>query len=291
MRIMAGLLLVSAHPFSGQTAVATGLARRLSAHHNPARITRTGDDPHAAPDTAFYDRLRLSGDFAITETPTGDIGTTLLGHTGLRAIIVATPLDNPAGVASYIRASGPVSGVILNRIPERRIDAVRSAYESAGVHPLAIIPEDRLLAAPTVGQVFEALSADGVFIKEHIDEPLDNPVIASIAADPGQTYFTRTQTEAVIVRSDKPDLQLAALNAGAGCLIVTGGLPVLSYVNERVAEDEIPLLRTKLDTKQTVSAIEELFGTAPFTGDAKVKRIESHLAHLDLDALLERSAV
>lgn len=288
---MAGLLLVSAHPFSGQTAVATGLARRLSAHHHAATIARTGDDPHAASDAAFFERLRLSGDFTITETPTGDIGTTLLSHTGVRGIIVATPLDNPADVASYIRSAGPVSGVILNRIPERRIDTVQAAYEAAGVHPLAIIPEDRVLAAPTLGQVSDALSGEGVFIGEHIDEPLDNPVIASIAADPGQTYFTRTQTEAVIVRSDKPDLQLAALNSGAGCLIVTGGLPVLSYVNERVADDEIPLLRTTLDTKQVVSAIEDLFGTAPFTGDAKIKRIESHLAHLDLDALLERSAV
>lgn len=288
---MAGLLLVSAQPFSGQTAVAIGLARRLAAHHHAATLVRTGDDPHSAPDTAFFERLRLTGDLHVTETPTGDIGTTLLGHSGTRAIIIATPADNPADIASYLRSSGPVSGVILNRIPVRRLETVRLAYEAAGVQPLAIIPEDRLLAAPTIGQVAEALSAEGVFLREHADQPLDNPVIASIAADPGQAYFTRTQTEAVIVRSDKPDLQLAALNAGAGCLIVTGGLPVLSYVNERVADDEIPLMRTKLDTKQAVSAIEELFGTAPFTGDAKMRQIESLLAHLDLDALLERSAV
>jgi BioD-like phosphotransacetylase family protein len=175
--------------------------------------------------------------------------------------------------------------------PGRRLDAVRAAYEAAGVQPLAIIPEDVILASPTIGQTAEALSAEGVFVTENADRPLNRPVIASIAADPGQTYFTRTQSEAVIVRSDKPDLQLAALNAGAGCLIVTGGLPVLSYVNQRVADDEIPLMRTKLDTKETVSAIEELFGTAPFMGDAKIRRMDSLLAHLDLDALLERSAV
>ena len=55
----------------------------------------------------------------------------------------------------------------------------------------------------------------GEYIDEHRDTPLDRPVIASIAADPGQTYFVRTDATAVIVRSDKPDLQLAALNAGA----------------------------------------------------------------------------
>ncbi len=288
---MAALLLVSSQPVSGKTAVAAGLARRLAAHRHAVALTRTGDDPHAAADTAFFDHLRLTGDFQVTEAPAGDIAATLAAHPGVRAIIIATPADQPTDIATFVRSAGPVSGVILNRIPARLIDATRAAYQAAGVPPLAIIPEDRVLASPTIAQVRDALSADGVFLDENAERILVQPVIASIAADPGQAYFTRTEAEAVIVRSDKPDLQLAALNAGAGCLIVTGGLPVLSYVNERVADDELPLMRTKLDTKQTVSAIEELFGSAPFSGDEKVQRMESLLAHLDIDALLERSAV
>ena len=156
---------------------------------------------------------------------------------------------------------------------------------------LAVVPEDALLASPTIGQVAETLSAEGEYIEENRDRPLDRPIIASIAADPGQTYFVRTEATAVIVRSDKPDLQLAALNAGPTCLIVTGGLPVLSYVLERVADEEIPLLRTKLDTKDAVSAIEELFGAKPFAGsDAKLRRIEELLADVNVNVLVERSA-
>jgi BioD-like phosphotransacetylase family protein len=116
-------------------------------------------------------------------------------------------------------------------------------------------------------------------------------VIASIAADPGQTYFDRTQANAVIVRSDKPDLQLAALNAGATCLIVTGELPMLSYVTQRVEEDEIPLLRTKLDTRQAIEAIEGLFGAGPFSGgEAKTRRAEELLADVDVEPLLQKPA-
>jgi len=68
---------------------------------------------------------------------------------------------------------------------------------------------------------------------------------------------------------------------------VTGGLPVLSYVLERVADEEIPLVRTKLDTTQAVGAIEGLFGSQPFSGSAdKLRRIEELLAGVDVDALV-----
>jgi BioD-like phosphotransacetylase family protein len=204
-----------------------------------------------------------------------------------RVVVVATPADDPAALAR----TASLAGVIVNHAVPRKADAIRAAYKAAGAKLLAVVPEDALLASPTIGQVAEALGADGENIEENRDRPLDRPIIASIAADPGQTYFTRTEATAVIVRSDKPDLQLAALNAGPTCLIVTGGLPVLSYVLERVADEEIPLLRTKLDTRDAVSAIEELFGARPFAGsDAKLRRIEELLADVNVEALAERSA-
>jgi hypothetical protein len=69
-------------------------------------------------------------------------------------------------------------------------------------------------------------------------------------------------------------------------MIVTGDLPILSYVLDRVAEDEVPLLRTKLDTRQTVAAIEQLYGKTPFTSGAeKVARADELFAALDVAAL------
>ena len=109
----------------------------------------------------------------------------------------------------------------------------------------------------------------------------------TISADPGQGYFAAYGASAVIVRSDKPDLQLAALNAGADCLIVTGGLPILSYVLERAEEDQIPLVRTSLTTIAAVQEIEAIFGSLPFAGgDAKIERITALLSDLNVAALL-----
>ncbi len=114
---------------------------------------------------------------------------------------------------------------------------------------------------------------------------IDRPLISSISADPAQGYFVRYNPDVVIVRGDKPDQQLGALNAGAPCLIVTGGLPVLSYVEERAREEEVPILRTSLDTASAVEKLEELYAATPFSGQAKVERV-AQLAEIDVSSLV-----
>lgn len=192
----------------------------------------------------------------------------------------------PAQAADFVGGLGSdVAGVIVNKAPVKRIEAIRSELERAGIRPLALIPEDRLLASPTLKDVAQALDAETMFLDGAVGRVLDRPVIASIAADPGQGYFTHHGATAVIVRSDKPDLQLAALNAGATCLIVTGGLPILSYVLDRAEENEIPLLKTCLETVPAVGAIESLYGAAPFAGEGKINRISELLGDFDVSAL------
>ncbi len=88
------------------------------------------------------------------------------------------------------------------------------------------------------------------------------------------------------MRSDNPDLQLAALNAGVTCLIVTGGYPLLSYVLDRAEEDEIALLQTGMDTVTTVERIEAMFAAAPFAGgEAKLRRLAGMLSEIDAAGL------
>jgi BioD-like phosphotransacetylase family protein len=251
---MATVLIASPTPRSGKSTIIAGLTRKF-----------TG--------TQFV------------EAPAGDLGVAIAAQPGARTVVVATPATSPADLAAYI-GGAKIAGVILNRVPVKRVVPIRRAYDAAGVKLLGIVAEDRLLAAPSVGQVAAALSAESENLNGNAERLLERVVIASIAADPGQTYFDRTNANAIIVRGDKPDLQLAALNTGPICLIVTGGLPVLSYVLERVADEEIPLLRTKLDTTHAVGAIEGLFGSQPFSGSPeKLRRIEELLAGVDVDAL------
>jgi BioD-like phosphotransacetylase family protein len=254
---MPDIIVVSSEKNAGISTIAAGLARRTGADVAPVE---------------------------------GDVSAAIAANAGLPAVLVATPSAVPEAVAGEVRATSALAGVILNHVPARSVESLRATYEGLGLRPLAVVAEDRVLASPTVGQFAEALGATGEFIDENRDNALARPVIASIAADPGQTYYDRVEAQSVIVRSDKPDLLLSALNAGARCLVVTGDLPVLSYVLDRVREEEIPLIRSPKDTKETVAVLEGLFGAAPFRGADKEARIAELLAGVDTDTILQRSA-
>ena len=111
--------------------------------------------------------------------------------------------------------------------------------------------------------------------------------IAPISADPGQDYFARFGRQAVVVRCDKPDLQLAALNAGSRCLILSGGQMPLAYVSERAEAEGVPLLITGRGTLAAVQALDGLYFKSRF-GPEKAERIGQLAAeHLEYDRLLQ----
>jgi BioD-like phosphotransacetylase family protein len=203
-----------------------------------------------------------------------------------RAIVVSDAAGG-SDLASFCNSVGSrLAGVVLNRVPTTRRDRILEESRTEGLEVLLDLPEDRLLATPSLGDVAAALNAQTMYFDGNGNRPLDRAVIASISADPGQGYFLHRDANSVIVRSDKPDLQLAALNAGATCLIVTGELPILGYVLERAEADEIPIIRTPMETLDAVKGIEELYGGGPFSGSAeKLSRLAELTQGFDATSL------
>jgi len=281
---MPTLLVAAPTPLFGKTTVAVACARALAKNGTNVSLERAGDDANAGSDRRVFSSLGSgSGDAKIIEVPAGDPSAALGEYGGARILIVVTPATAAEASAVAKSVGEALAGVVLNRA---RPSGGGAGADYEGVTPLVVIPEDRQLAAPSLDAVAQALKAEAVNVAEDAPRSLGRVVIASIAADPGQAYFDRTRAESVIVRSDKPDLQLAALNAGAQCLIVTGDLPVLSYVRERVAEDETPFLRTELDTKGAVEAVEALYGGTAFTADAdRLSRLDELFAGADVGSL------
>ena len=280
---MPAFVLLAPTPLSGKTTIAAALAQRPRAEGKTAALTRLGDDTNAAADKALFSTISSSADAAqvtIAEAAAGDAGTG-----ADRALVVADAALTVGEIAAFCRTLTGEAAVILNRVPSRRADAIKAEALAAGLKVIGMVPEDRLLASPTLGEVAEALQAEKMFFDSSGQRPLDRTLIASISADPGQGYFAGANT--VIVRSDKPDLQLAALNAGVSAMIVTGDLPLLSYVLNRAEEDAVPLLRTKLETADTVKVIEDLYASRPFAGGAeKLSRAAELAGEIDLAALL-----
>src|SRR5581483_7688946 len=100
-----------------------------------------------------------------------------------------------------------------------------------------------------------------------LDQTIEHILINPVTVDPGQPYYARLRNKAVITRSDKTDLQLAALQTQTDMLILTGGLPPSPYTIDRAAGEEVPLVLTRADTRGAVQLLEDVFTESRFAGD------------------------
>ena len=303
---MPALVLFSQRPRVGKTAVAVGLAQRLRQDRRSAALIRVGapDDESAAADARCFAALGLAagnasrpvspeeaaalvkdaGTMFLLELPAGEAARPSEGS----AVLIERFANLDAGKAASLgKALGAsFAGLIVTAAPASRLATIAADLARQGVPLLAALPEDRLLAAPTIGEMAAALDAQALFLDGHADTLVERMTIASIAADPGQDYFVRFGPQAVIVRCDKPDLHLAALHTSTLCLILTGGRMPLSYVTDRAESEGVPILITARDTPGAVEALEPLYAAGRFGGRTKAERIAQLMVdRLDNDAL------
>jgi len=304
---MPALVLFSQRPRAGKSTVAVGLAQRLRQDNRTAALVRLGppDDESAAADARCFAALGLAGGKATEPSSPDEAAGQVQGAPDTTFLLELPASETPraedgsavlverfadldaAKAASFGKTlAASFAGVIITATPAARQAAISADLAGRGLPLLAVLPEDRLLAAPTIAEMAAALDAEALFLDGRADTIVERMTIASIAADPGQGYFVQFGPQAVIVRCDKPDLHLAALHTSTLCLILTGGRMPLAYVTERAESEGVPLLITTKDTPAAVQALEALYAGGHFSGQRKAERIAQLVAeHLDNDAL------
>ncbi|KPJ50720.1 MAG: hypothetical protein AMJ38_01420 [Dehalococcoidia bacterium DG_22] len=308
------LLVFSLRPLVGKTAVSVAIAERLDQDGYPLRLARLATaepDEAAQADARCFAFLSLSAakkehpfsldevaelvkrtsspdNVVIVELPAGFSPGEAIQTVGGVVVLVERSADLTVDqVAALQKELGQAFvGLVLTAVPRARTAAVADTLAQKGITSLALLPEDRLLSSPSIGEIAQALQAEMLFADGRTEEVIERLTIASISADPGQDYFARFSRQAVVVRCDKPDLQLAALNAGSRCLILSGGRMPLDYVSERAEAEGVPLLITGKGTVAILQALEGLYFKSRF-GHQKAERIGQLTAeHLDYDRLL-----
>jgi BioD-like phosphotransacetylase family protein len=167
-----------------------------------------------------------------------------------------------------------LAGVIAVRQHAKGIDQARAAIEGRGLRCLGVVPEDRLLAGPTVREIAESLRASPLYENGAMDEGLEYVMLGPITSDPGQPYFYRHGRKAVVNRFDKMDLHLAALATEPECLVLTGGQRPTPYLMDRVANSglELTVLLAPDGTVRVAELLNELYDRTRFRGARKMQR-------------------
>lgn len=275
---MAVFVVASPEARAGRSLVAAALAYRMGREGASVTLARLAGDDSAAHDAAVFASLEgvvapeapvqasdiasLRGD-AVVEAPAGGVQPLLAALPGARVIAVGGPASPPLDVVP-----GSLTGSIVTRVPAAAEATVR---QRSGV--LAILPEDRVLAAPSLDDIAKALRARWLVASDE-RQTIDRVMIGTVASDAGEPYFGARQRTCVITRYDKTDIHLAALLTDLEALVLTGGCDPSPYLIDRVRgmRSDVSVLLADGDTPETMRAIEGLFGASRFDGAGKLAR-------------------
>ena len=181
-------------------------------------------------------------------------------------------------------------GLVINGVTRYRGMDVEAgllpAMASEGLASLGVIPEDRRLLGVSVSEIAKALKGRYVVGEELGDRLVEPFVVGGWGMDSGELYFGLRENKAVIVRGDRPDIQMAALQTPTACMVLTQGIEPIEDVSYEAELEEVPIIVVESDTLETMTALGQVTEDASFDHPSKLERF-GHLLreHVDLDAV------
>lgn len=217
-----------------------------------------------------------------------------------RVALVCSP-SSADPVQAAVALGDRLLGVIINAVPDhgrrQALTATVPAFEEQGIPVLGLLPEDRRMLAPTVGDVADHLGAE-LINRDDLDDPdealaalVEHFMLGGLFLDTGVYVFGKHEQKAVIVRGDRPDLQMAALDTSTVCLVLTEGRLPVQYIVHHAALNQTPMLLVGRPTLETMEALHTIGERVTVHSAHKAQRAAELLsAHCDLAPLTETAA-
>jgi hypothetical protein len=172
-------------------------------------------------------------------------------------------------------------GVVINKIPAAFQDHLNESIvpflEKHSLRVLGLLPQDSMLAAPSVAELADGLHAEILCCAENTGELVENMMVGAMSSEAALTHFRRKRNKAVITGGDRADIQLAALETSTRCLILTGNLYPSPGVLRRADELNVPVLLVNLDTLSAVEVVESFLGRSRVQLPQKIDRLAALL--------------
>lgn len=208
-----------------------------------------------------------------------------------RVIAVDAYTGQPSKSVSLYKGFGEsLVGLIINKVPPGQLKPVKEEavkrYGAEGIKVLGVIPESRVLLAITVGELAECIGGKIINHQEKSGEVVENYMLGAMIVDSGLDYFGRKKNKAAVIREERLDMQLAALETPTACLVLSGGSQPPAYGVLYKAESRgIPIITTGTNVNDIVSSIEKALTKTRLDSEKKLEKLaEIVKQNLDMKA-------
>ena len=176
-------------------------------------------------------------------------------------------------------------GLVMNKVPASKLmrvcEELTSSFSESELSILGVLPENRSLLSLTIGELANYVQGEILNNAEKSAELVENFMVEAMYVDSGLEYFGRKSDKAVVVRDNRPDAQLAALETPTKCLIISGTNPPIYSVRYRAENKGIPVILTGSDPDSIIQAIENALAKGKFSQEEKLPELseimERHL--------------
>jgi len=224
-----------------------------------------------------YHEVRKGKDFVVIEGLHGfktgvSLGldcSTLAGLLGAKMLLVSLArddftLDEILGVKNCVlHPEAELAGVVLNSVPRlmvgRAEKVLQPELQSQGVRVFGIIPEDKTLAAPTVGDVIERLGGR-LLVETSMDRLVESVLVGAMSYESALHYFRKARNKAVITGGDRVDIVLAALETDTSVIVLTGDMRPSSKILDAATSRNVAVCVVPTDTYTAVTRLEAITG-------------------------------
>lgn len=300
---MGVLYLVSGEEAAGKTAVCAGLARNLSNEGKKIGYLKSAENGSAdlmkqipgleivsKPDAGKLDIVLAEG----TLGSKAEDSYTAARSMKAKVIAVDVYSDSSKPATVYKGFGKDLLGVVVNKVPESQLARVKEEMTKklgkTGIKVLGVIPENRVLLAISVGELADVVKGKILNNAEKSAELVESYMLGAMIVDSGLDYFQRKKNKAAVVRQDRPDMQLAALETSTRCLVLSSSVVdsgPLYNVLQKAESRGIPIIATETATADIVNSIEDALSQARCAQENKLNKLAEIVGqNLDIKAVV-----
>ncbi len=187
-------------------------------------------------------------------------------------------------------------GVIFNMVTPNRESFIKELLaprlEAEGIAMLGCMPRDHMLSSINVGDLARQLGGRVLCGEEGLENLVEDVVVGAMSTEHALAIFRRHRNFCMVTGGDRSDIQLAAMEAGARCIVLSGNLYPTSIILSRAEELGIPVILVGTDTFTAADSAEMIIRSARTHEPAKLARLRELMeSHVDLPRLYSLAGI